>query len=183
MKIGISGAQGTGKTTLVNKLKDLSMFEKYEFNTNMTRRVKEMGFNINEEGDDQTQRVIFRAHINLLNKPNFISDRTLIDALMYTILLAKRGRCSPSLAVSSYSLALDKVKQYDYIFVVRPEFDIVDDGVRSTDVDFRDTIDTLMLQFIENHNIPYHLLTGAVEERVQQLKDVINGKQDNRTSK
>ena len=55
-----------------------------------------------------------------------------------------------------------------------PEFGIVDDGVRSIDVGFRDEIADLFEQYITTASIPVISLTGTVEERLDKFYITIN---------
>ena len=63
---------------------------------------------------------------------------------------------------------------YDYIFYIRPEFDIVDDGVRSISLDFRDEISDLFEGFITELPREHITVSGSVRERVDQVLKVIS---------
>jgi nicotinamide riboside kinase len=59
--------------------------------------------------------------------------------------------------------------RYDYIFYLKPEFDIVDDGTRSTNTQFRDDIVELFDRYIKHIKVPIVYLTGTVEERLEKF--------------
>ena len=66
------------------------------------------------------------------------------------------------------------IKEYDYIFYVSPEgVEIEGNGVRETDADYRDTIDTFIRHILgqQKHRIKnYGVLEGPTEQRIEQLK-------------
>ena len=61
------------------------------------------------------------------------------------------------------------IEKYDKIFYLIPEFDIEDDGVRSTDIDFRNEIVTIFNEYIIECEIPVIQLTGSVDNRVSLI--------------
>ncbi len=64
MKIAFTGAQSTGKTTLLEALKANQSYKyDYEFVDEITRRMVKKGLKINEEGSDTTQLLIMNEHI------------------------------------------------------------------------------------------------------------------------
>jgi predicted ATPase len=176
MKIGISGAQGTGKSTLLDALQGGSYLPDHEYCVGTTRWAQSLGFDINETGSDMTQLMIIYRHIEVMNKPNFVTDRTVVDVLVYTEWLYNRGRVS-KLVYDYVKIVFDReVSRFDYLFFIRPEFDLVDDGVRSTSIEWRDQINTRMTEVIESLNVPVTYLTGSVDDRVRQFLSTITTK-------
>jgi predicted ATPase len=169
MKIGISGAQGTGKSTLLNALQSYGYFPTYEYCVETTRWVQSLGFDINEAGSDMTQLMIMYRHIEVMNKPDFITDRTVVDGLIYTEWLYNQGRVS-KLVYDYVKIVFDReISRFDYLFFIQPEFDLIGDGVRSTSIEWRDQINARMTEVIESLDIPVTYLTGSVDNRVQQF--------------
>ena len=66
------------------------------------------------------------------------------------------------------------MSKYDIIFYTDPSIPLVDDGVRSVDVNFRNKIIELFNFYIEHYN-PTNMvmLSGSVEERYKTIKDEI----------
>ena len=64
----------------------------------------------------------------------------------------------------------ETISSWDAIFFLRPEFEIVDDGVRSVNVEFHRNIVFLFDHFIKKYNLQVIQLTGSVEDRVNQFK-------------
>lgn len=172
MRIGISGAQSVGKTTLLNALRSEKQFIDYTFCNEVTRRVQSYGLSINENGSDLTQRLIMQEHVvNVFMNDKMITDRTSLDGLVYTQYLVENKKANHY----AYDQALkifNKVQpRYDIQFYIKPEFEIQNDGVRSVDKFFRDRIVTIFDETIRLNNLPVVYLTGSVRERVQQVID------------
>lgn len=175
MKIAFTGAQSTGKTTLLESLKGNDMYKyEYEFIDEITRRMVRKGLKINEEGSDTTQLLIMNEHIKNLLYPNVIMDRCMLDGVVYTRWLYEKGNVSKWVWEYAQNVFEKYVNRYDYIFYLTPEFKIVDDGVRSIDTTFRDEIADLFEQYITLFSIPVISLSGSVEERLQKVYTIIN---------
>lgn len=175
MRIGISGAQSVGKTTLLNALRSEEVFSSFKFCIEVTRRVNSYGLLINENGDDTTQRLIMQEHIvNMFMNDKMITDRTSLDGLVYTQYLAENKKVTPS----AYDHALKVFKKlqprYDIQFYIKPEFEIENDGVRSIDTFFRDRVVRIFEETIKEHDINVVYVTGSVRDRVQQVIDAYN---------
>ena len=141
MKIAFTGAQSTGKTTLLKELKrdpDLSL--KYDFRDEITRRMQKKGLSINEGGNDITQLLIMNSHIKNSLIDNVIMDRCALDGLVYTDWMSRKGKVQQWVLQYADNVFKMLIDRYDHIFYLVPEFDIEDDGVRSTDIDFRNEI-------------------------------------------
>jgi len=170
MRIGISGAQSVGKTTLLNALRSEKCFADYTICNEVTRRVQSYGLPINEHGSDITQRLIMQEHIvNVFMNDDMITDRTSLDGIVYTTWLWENKRVSYEAYQFAISVFKKVQKQYDVQFYIVPEFDIEDDGVRSQDVEFRDSIVQIFDKVIAIYNIDVVLITGSVRERVEQV--------------
>ena len=176
-RIHLVGAHGTGKTTILNHYKDAG----YNVITEIVRNLAKEGVNINEMGDIEGQKTIFKTYKKLLkSKKGYISDRGLADVLSYTFSHAiaennENGQLK-KLADKQY---IDAVKFYkdnpDIIICYFPiEFPVVDDGVRSTNEEFRAMIDFLIKNFLETAELPFVTITGTVEERIAQIDSILN---------
>ena len=175
MRIGISGAQSVGKTTLLNALRSEPEFKYFAICNEVTRRVKEYGFRINENGDDITQRLIMQEHIvNAFMNNLMITDRTALDGVVYTRYLYQKGKVSEQVMLFAENVYVKLQPKYDIFFYIKPEFPIEDDGVRSSDLEFRDEIVNIFSLYL--HTIPnkVYVLTGSVRERVEQVLNVYN---------
>ena len=95
-----TGAQSTGKTTLLKKVKELYP-NRFEYVTEVTRRIQRLGVSINDEAKnyDLTQSLIIGDHlINYMkvhNEPHdnisdILLDRCIVDGYIYTKYFYKR---------------------------------------------------------------------------------------------
>ena len=66
------------------------------------------------------------------------------------------------------------IHKYDAICYVVPELPLIDDGVRSIDKNFHDQVIQNFEILIEEFQIPVHYISGTVEERKQQVLDIIS---------
>lgn len=176
MLISFSGAQSTGKTTLLNHLMKLND-KNIEFVPEVTRLVKrEYNLPINESGNDKTQLMIVAEHIKNIyrkRKGSAILDRCLLDGVVYTHWLADNFKVS----LSSYGLAskffTELIDSYDIIFYTDPgDVKLEDDGERSANVEFRDDIIDLFERYmLKLDNVVR--LSGTVEERLKTIKQTL----------
>ena len=104
VRIGISGAQSVGKTTLLNALRSEKCFWGYNIRNEVTRTVKSYGIDINENGSDISQMLIMKEHIyNLVMFDDMITDRTSLDGLVYTKWLYNQGKVSEDCFIEAVS--------------------------------------------------------------------------------
>lgn len=161
-----TGAQGTGKTTILNHFKECGM----NVITEVVRNLSKQGVQINEQGTQQGQETIFNEYIKLLSqKDPYISDRGLTDVISYSCCLQESGRVSMDFVRDQ----IKTLKQFtennpDVVYFYFPiEFPVVNDGVRSTDEAFRTKVDAYILDLLERVGLPYIKVTGSVEERIK----------------
>lgn len=175
MRIGIAGTQSTGKTTLLNALRSEKIFKDYAICDEVTRWVKSIGVNINENGSDITQELIMMKHIhNVFMYDDMLTDRTAIDGLVYSKWLYNKNKINTVTLENVKRVFYKLIGKYNYIFFIEPEFNIEDDGIRSTDVQFRDEINDIFIAVIKEKNIPVIKITGSVRQRVNQVLENIN---------
>lgn len=177
MKILITGTHGTGKSTLLHELSQLPEFKEYQFIGGVTRKAKNLGFQINEGGDWKTQLYCAASDIiNLLENEHrdVIYDRSIIDTFIYTEFLICSGE--PWILVDRIVLNTLKlfIDRFDLIIWLRPEFEIKNDDVRSTSVNFQKGIDKYFEDFFRVQKIEVHQLSGSIEERVEQFRKIYN---------
>jgi nicotinamide riboside kinase len=176
LKIGISGTNSVGKTTLLDALSKLSQFKNYTIQDEVTRKVQKAGLDINEQGNSETQVAIMNSHIvNAIVYDDMLTDRTALDGYVYTFWLYKQSNVDVNALMYANKVMKKLIPLYDVIFYIAPEFDLVSDGVRSDSTKFRDEVAQLFEVVITVGNINVVRLTGSVEERVQQVLESING--------
>ena len=184
MRIAFTGAHSTGKTTLLNELKNDKQFNlEYEFIDEITRRMTKKGLKINEGGDDMTQILIMTEHIRnvyggradrLVRSIHQIYDRCALDGIVYSHWLLDKGKINRS-CFDACELIYKKLKnKYDVIFYTSPkDVKLVDDGERSIDIHFREDIISLFNMYMDSYKGKIVVLEGPVEERLQTIKETL----------
>lgn len=175
-KILFTGTQGTGKTTLLNKFKEAG----YDVITEVVRTlVKEKGIKINEIAEEKGQALIMDTIDEKIRTNNFfVADRCWFDAMAYTKWSFEQGRFTGEF----YWDQLQKVREAyqrekDNILVVYfpIEFPLVNDGVRSTDEEYRKQIDLNIMQLLKG--VDCITIHGTTEERFDQVLNALDLRQ------
>ena len=174
-KIGLCGTMSVGKTTLVNALKELDYFKDYQFRTERSKYLMEMGIPLNTDSTVKGQAVFLAERASELMQENIITDRTIIDVMAF-------AKCSKSMnyleAQDFCDFASNMLRDYDYIFYVSPEgVEIEDNGVRETDAGYRKMIDETIQLLLNkyNHKIKKIIpISGSTEERIIEMVNNID---------
>lgn len=168
MKIGLCGTISVGKTTLVNSLKELEQFKDYETATERSKYLRDQGILLNTDSTLKGQ-LVFAAERSLeLMKPNIITDRTVYDVCAFTLSAKSIDWIDKRYYVD---LLMSLRDEYDLLVYVSPEgVDIEDNGVRTTDPEYRDKIDHVIREMLVEYK-PKNLITvkGTTEERVATI--------------
>jgi hypothetical protein len=102
-----------------------------------------------------------------------ITDRTVLDGLVYSKYLRENGKIAASTMNYVENIFNRMIQGYDLIFYVAPEFEIKNDGVRSINTFFRDRIVAIFNEVISQKNVPIYNVKGTVRERVQFVLNVL----------
>ena len=190
MIFSFTGAQSTGKTTLLKRLVEANPSgHPFEFVPEVTRLVmRDYEVTINEGGDDITQMLIMTEHIRnvyggradrLVRGVHQIYDRCALDGIVYSHYLLdnkKIGRATFDACELIYKKIINK---YDVIFYTSHEdVELVDDGERSVDKIFREDIIGLFDMYMQYNIIEkgprvVHL-EGTVKERLKTIKSTLD---------
>jgi len=176
MKIAITGAQSTGKSTLLRYLKQDEDLKGFEFIDELTRKIAAKGININEEGSNMSQIFTVTIHAENIVKDHFISDRCALDGLVYTKWLFDEGKVDKWILDYAIGVAKEVLPRYDYIFYLPAEIPIEDDGIRSANVKFRDDIVALFEKYTKEFDLKLIELSGSVKDRAKLFKRVLEPK-------
>lgn len=174
MHVFFTGAQGTGKTTLMSSIPDT-----YTKIQNITRStIANNGLTYNKEGNDDSQKAIFNAYLEEFGKHEkefCISERSLIDVLAYTLFQGSIGKCSGETIRYQERVIKEYVRNHctDLYIYFPIEFDVVDDGTRSTDERYRKAIDGYIKDELKRLDVDYITITGTQEERKQQFEQIL----------
>ena len=175
MKIGLCGTMSVGKTTLVNALQQNELFKDYNFATERSKYLRDLGIPLNTDSTLKGQTIFLAERCAELMNEDVITDRTVIDVLAFT-------QTAKSISQTEYDefekYAINFISEYDYIFYISPEgLDIEDNGVRETDELFRDVIDFTIMTLLKRYghrakNIVE--IKGSTEERIKLIKEAIS---------
>lgn len=181
-----TGAQGTGKTTILNEV--VSEYKDMEVITNVVRNLYNSGdIKINKKGNGKTQQLIYDTlklkYIDYLYNSCYedfntgcICDRSLVDVVAYTKYLYEQGKASKK----SYEEQLKDLKEWaiyhrcgcKHVYIPI-EFPAKEDGIRDIDEEYRREIDSNIKWLLQECEIDYYILEGSIEERVEMTKNII----------
>ena len=151
MRIAISGAQNTGKSTLVKSF--LYTWKSYETPSKTYRDVlKEKDLDHSSKTTTETQTAILDYFLDELQQhssvdDNIVYDRCPLDTLVYTIWAHSKGLdgFDNDYVQKQIKLVRESMRFIDIIFVCK--FDktqhVVDDGFRDTDLEYLQEIDNI----------------------------------------
>ena len=164
--VGVIGTQNTGKSTFINDI--ISAFEGTlnEFHTvgcDYREKIRKAGLQINRKGNLEAQKIILDTLIEQMDiikqmpDGNYITDRSPIDAYVYTVYLFRHN---PELGITQNDIdeMFNKVKKsiegYDRIIYIDLDncgnVEVVDDTLRDTNLEYRAEIDSLFKETFRN---------------------------------
>ena len=174
MKIGLCGTMSVGKTTLVNRLKELKQFKNFEFATERSKYLMNLGIPLNTDSTLKGQTIFLAERCAELIKENIITDRTVIDVMAFTN-LARSIDFKDKEYFEDYACLF--VGEYDYIFYISPEGTVMEDnGVRETDLEYRENIDEAIRNTLNKfgHRCDnVNILKGSTDDRIEQMLGII----------
>jgi nicotinamide riboside kinase len=168
MRIGLCGTISVGKTTLVHALKQIDQFKDYETATERSKYLRDQGISLNTDSTLKGQLVFAAERSIELMKPNIITDRTIYDVCAFTLSAKSIGWYDRRRFVE---LIMNLRDDYDIIIYVSPEgVEIEDNGVRTTDAEYRKNIDTTIQEMLIEYP-PKKLINikGSTEERINTI--------------
>ena len=174
MKIGLCGTMSVGKTTLVNELKKLEQFKDYEFATERSKYLMDLGIPLNTDSTLKGQTIFLAERVAELMKENVIMDRTILDVIAFTN-LADSIDFKDKEYFEDYARVF--VGEYDYIFYIDPIGTTMEDnGIRETDLNYRESIDAAVIKAMNTYghrckNV--HVIKGTTGERIEQILDLV----------
>ena len=176
-KIILTGAQGTGKTTINNALEPIlkEIFKDIEIIDSMSEKFfnKEDFKDLNSHRYIEAQQNIYNyAKSQYLSDQNFLSSRGFADSYAYL---------KHSLDMTNKQIFRDMIKENFennkklmrsgriYTFYVPIEFDIEAKDLRSTSKKFQKEMDDNIKDFLVGTGTIFTEVTGTVKQRVRKI--------------
>jgi len=168
MRIGLAGTMSVGKTTLVKAMAELDRFKDYYIATERSKYLRDLGIPLNTDSSINGQFVFLAERASELLRENVLTDRTIWDVCAFTFSaksidwFAKRDFVEAAMHMRT---------QYDVVFYVSPEgVPIEDNGVRTIDAEYRNKIDWVIKESLEEYK-PKKLvyIKGTTEERIATI--------------
>lgn len=179
MKIAISGAQCSGKTTLLNELKNDEAFKDYHFFDSFSNKIVKN----NEHSENTTintqLQMLYYSLSNLENTyENEIHDRCILDVFIYSQASNIYNIFSDKeiIKLDLFKLALEKMLNYfDIIFILNAKnIPFENSNTRSINLKHRELVNELFYDFafeiIDNDNFKSKIITLNPQERLKSVK-------------
>ena len=165
MKIAVSGAQCTGKSTYVKDfLKNWPNYKTPE--KNYREFIKEKNIPHSKNGTEESQKAILNALLDesqqYTRKDNIIFDRCILDNLAYSSWLYLNDKVSEKFLDETRITIREALKTFDIIFFfpltnVSP-VELKEGEMRESDAIYREEIDNIFKTFVKS----YHQQDGRV---------------------
>jgi len=182
LRIGFTGAQGTGKTTAAKAA--WSIFprrtdEHWTIVPSTARACLDAGYSINRDADPLSQLITLIARMNeennLAERYSVISDRTPIDSLAYTAFQFNEVWKDPN--AFYWTQCSDLVKhhmpKYDAVILFPPYWAPEGDGIRDPDIEWQHKIHQMIVDLLETMEVKHLVMPNvSVEERAKWLFNV-----------
>ena len=168
MRIGLAGTMSVGKTTLVKAMAELPQFKDYFIATERSKYLRDLGIPLNTDSTLRGQFVFLAERASELLRDNVLTDRTIWDVCAFTLGATSIDEFSKRDFVQS---AMNLRNYYDLVIYVSPVgVKVEDNGVRTTDLVYRDKIDNVIKLSLEEFK-PNKLITveGTTEQRIATI--------------
>jgi nicotinamide riboside kinase len=173
MKIGFVGTMSVGKTTLVKALSELPQFKDYYISTERSKYLRDLGIPLNTDSTLPGQLIFLAERASEVLREDVLTDRTAWDVCAFTLNANSINHYEKKVFTDAAILLRN---YYDIVFYVDPEgVNIEDNGVRTTDLAYRNQIDTtinnLLMEYPPNHLVK---IKGTTEERIRMVLEAID---------
>jgi len=168
MRIGLTGAQSVGKTTLARALGETDQFKDYCVQTERSKYLSNLGIPLNTDSTLPGQFIFLAERAAELLQPNIITDRTIWDVCSFTLSSKSISEWEKRAFVDAAMYLRD---YYDVVVYVSPRgVSMEDNGVRETDLNYRMKIDWAIQEALKEYR-PKKLIQveGTNDERIATI--------------
>lgn len=193
LQVALIGSQSTGKTTLANAYIDhMVSLERdgYATDDGCSRAVAERDIAINEKGSYITQIEITKELVsrfkpginrdkdNVCYYPRIIRVSTLVRIWAYMKYHIESGKKFVDADIAAVDLfhewaLYELYTVFNEVIYLPVEFELVEDGVRSTSKEYQLTIDGYIREILKESGVSYHTITGDVKQRFEKLRAIL----------
>jgi deoxyadenosine/deoxycytidine kinase len=168
MRIGLAGTMSVGKTTLVKAMSELEQFKDYYVATERSKYLRDLGIPLNTDSTLAGQFVFLAERASELLRENVLTDRTIWDVCAFTLGAQSIDQFDKRSFVDA---AMTLRNRYDLVVYVSPNgVEMEDNGVRTTDLDYRAKIDEVIkLSLSEFPPTRLIIVTGTTEQRIATI--------------
>ena len=181
MNIAFAGTHCTGKTALLDELKEIySNKESFGYITGIARKIIERGYPLNAEANIDSY--IHYINDQLIAENNisayklFVSDRTLLHPLAYAL----TNKELPRPYIQDYFIDMIKniwlleKERYDIYIYFPIEFPMVYNGVSPSDEEYRKAVDRMIHHLLKAYSNDFVTISGSTDERMEKILSIIN---------
>ncbi|MGE6744024.1 AAA family ATPase [Allorhizobium pseudoryzae] len=177
--IGIVGADGTGKTTLISGLVE-RLGGNYVVCGGVARNVIKQGFPLGKSANKESYIELIRHQISSvtphLGTNNLLVDRTLIDPYCYAMVNRDLPRpyIDDRFIEFLRTIWILETKYIEAYFLTSADFPQKSDGVREFDLEYQSRIDQFLEQTLTENQIPFLRLRGGIDERLNKALEFLS---------
>ena len=168
IRVGVSGAPGVGKTTLVHRLEEVFHEKKVCLSTEIARTLAGKGVRINRDSEWEDYLAFLAFHVQrtrTLEGDVILFDRTLLDVLCFMEL---NGDARGWLGTLVEELVQWQMAHLSRYFYIPPEFEAAPDGVRLIDPLTIGEFDSILRRRLAQFRPDFVGLKGTLDERVER---------------
>lgn len=101
-----------------------------------------------------------------------VTDSPTLLSYVYALQYAKRPTDN-YLLIKMYENFINDITRYDYVFLCAREKAYLKDGTRSQTKEEAMALDSVIINLLQLHSIPYNVLTGSADERSKKMREII----------
>lgn len=161
MRIAMSGAGGTGKSTLVKAMRDV--WPEHFGDLQLIDSIR-------HPEHIQLSQIERQSFLNKMYRENQLGDNFISSRSLYDVYAYSRQTVGSWYQWVQWQGALRKVK-YDYVFYLPIEFEIKpnEDGTRPLSPDEIYPFQTELQIVLNFYHVPVHILSGSIKYRLTQI--------------